>query len=354
MLKGPLFVVPVDFSPEMEATVSAAFALAKQCGANVHLLEVVPPRGPSLLDATADIRLSGRVTSKRDWSRLEHSIHAAERGRIHVHTVAYRGDATKTNVVSATHEGESARYWSALRNVSVAAEHTNRQHPQPSCTYSRARSAATTPVRKEQIAVVRSYRFGRRLYGRVRSSRANGTRPDSQVPGARLTLVHALTNAPRHMVFSGGEALKVARNLRGQAAQVAERLRRKIPSNIRLRVDARVTTGDPHRGILEIASEVDADLIVMGLPPRTRFDEVLFGSTLRKVLRRTKIPVLVARSDRAISAACCPSISSDTLGSPPSGWPYGRRRHSGPRSCTCSITCSSSRASSCRSVSTTV
>ena len=94
------------------------------------------------------------------------------------------------------------------------------------------------------------------------------------------------------MVFSGGEALRVTRNLRAQAAQVAEHLRQKIPADVSIRVDARVTTGDPHRGILDIASEVKADLIVMGVPPRSRFDEVLFGSTLRTVLRRAKIPVL--------------------------------------------------------------
>ena len=44
MLKAPLFVVAVDFAPEMEATVSAAFALAKKRGAHVDLLEVVSPR----------------------------------------------------------------------------------------------------------------------------------------------------------------------------------------------------------------------------------------------------------------------------------------------------------------------
>jgi hypothetical protein len=38
----------------MEATVSAAFALARKREADVHLLEVVPPGGPSLLDATTD------------------------------------------------------------------------------------------------------------------------------------------------------------------------------------------------------------------------------------------------------------------------------------------------------------
>ena len=96
MPKDPLFVVPVDFSPDTEATVSAAFAIARKCGAHVHLLEVVSPRGPSHFDARADNRFGGRVTSKRDWSRLEELIHAAERRRIHVQTVAYRGDMSKT------------------------------------------------------------------------------------------------------------------------------------------------------------------------------------------------------------------------------------------------------------------
>jgi nucleotide-binding universal stress UspA family protein len=110
--------------------------------------------------------------------------------------------------------------------------------------------------------------------------------------GARVTLVHAL-KASHPTVLSGGAAVRVVRNLQAQAAQVTERFRRKIPPDVRLGVDARVTTGDPHRAILRIASDVKADLTVMGVPPRSRFDEVLFGSTLRNVLRRAQIPVLV-------------------------------------------------------------
>jgi nucleotide-binding universal stress UspA family protein len=98
---------------------------------------------------------------------------------------------------------------------------------------------------------------------------------------------------PHDMVFSGGEALNVMRNLKGRAAQVAAHFRRKVPATASIRVEARITTGDPSRGILDIASEVNADLIVMGVPPRSRLDEVLFGSTLRALLRRSKTPVLV-------------------------------------------------------------
>ena len=159
----------------MEGTVSAAFALARKWGADVHLLEVVPPRGPSLLDDKADIRLGGRITSKRDWSRLEDSIHAAERAHIHVRPIAYRGDATI--IITSYVQLVKARLLVIGKHYGTPRWRRNtrrREHPQPRCTCSRARSAATTPDREEPIAFVRSYRFGRRLYGRVRSGAANG------------------------------------------------------------------------------------------------------------------------------------------------------------------------------------
>ena len=293
MVKAPLFVVPVDFAPEMEATVSAAFALAKKCGAHVHLLEVVSRRAPSLLDDRADVRLGGRITSKRDWSRLEDSIHAAERGGIHVRTVAYRGDATK--IIASYAQLTKARLLVIDKHYGTSRW---RRNTRVVSTLSRAAPAPVLVLPPQQRAEKnKSLSFGHIVSAvdfTVASAVAVRTVLDLiRRTGARLTLVHALKNDPHHMVFSGGEALRVTRNLQGRAAQVAERLRRKIPADVRIRVDARVTTGDPHRGILDIASEVNADLIVMGVPPRSRFDEVLFGSTLRSVLRRAKIPVLV-------------------------------------------------------------
>jgi nucleotide-binding universal stress UspA family protein len=289
----PLFVVPIDFAPEMEATVSAAFALAKKRGAHVHLLEVVTPRAPSLLDGTSGARLGNRITSKRDWSRLEDSMHAAERNRIPVRIVVYRGDAitTITSYVQLTkarllvigqHYGTS-RWRRSARIVS---------------TLSRAAPAPVLVLPPQRRAEKnQSLSFGHIVSAvdfTVASAVAVRTVVDLiRRTGARLTLVHALKNVSHDMVFSGGEALRLRKQVRGQAAQVAEHFRRKIPANVGIRVQARVTTGAPHRGILDIASEVKADLIVMGVPPRSRLDEVLFGSTLRSVLRRAKIPVLV-------------------------------------------------------------
>jgi len=94
-------------------------------------------------------------------------------------------------------------------------------------------------------------------------------------------------------VFSGHEAFGAIDDLHTEAVQVAARLRREIPPSAARHVDSRVTTGEPHRGIIDVATEIAADLIVMGVPPRGRIDEVLFGSTLRGVLRRATTPVLV-------------------------------------------------------------
>ena len=293
MIKAPLFVVPVDFAPEMEATVSAAFALAKKCGAHVHLLEVVSPPAPSLLLDSPYVRLGTPIASKRDWSRLEDSMHAAERGRIPVRTVAYRGNATK--IIASYAQLAKARLLVMDKYYGTARW---RRHTRIVSTLSRTApvpvlvlppqlgAARSTPLAFSHVVSAVDFTVSSAVAVRTVSNLIRRT-------GARLTLVHALQDAPRHMVFSGGEALRVTQRMQSQAAQVAERLRRKVPIDVRLRVDARVTTKDPHRGILDVASEVNADLIVMGVPPRTRFDEVLFGSTLRKVLRRATIPVLV-------------------------------------------------------------
>jgi nucleotide-binding universal stress UspA family protein len=115
----------------------------------------------------------------------------------------------------------------------------------------------------------------------------------AQTSGGRVTMVHVLQNVPGRMVFSGSEAFGAIDEVHAEAANVAARLRREIPASAAGHVDSRVATGDPHRGILAIATQVQADLIVMGVPPRGRIDEMLFGSTLRGVLRRATSPVLV-------------------------------------------------------------
>jgi nucleotide-binding universal stress UspA family protein len=111
--------------------------------------------------------------------------------------------------------------------------------------------------------------------------------------GARVTLVHALTDVPGRMVFSGSEAWEVVRRLPAQLEAVADRLRRKAASVGAGDVDTEVATGASEVAILEMAERRDADLIVMGVAHRSWLDRLAFGSTLRRLLRRATVPVLV-------------------------------------------------------------
>jgi nucleotide-binding universal stress UspA family protein len=289
MAAAPLFVVPVEFAPEMEATVSAALALARRCEARVHLLQVVSP--PALPGDRADFRLSGRTTPTGDWSRLEGAIHAAESADVDVRVVAYRGDPiaivasyaqlTKARLlVIGRHYGtsrwrRSPRIVSTLSRSAPAPVLVLPPRPQPDKSRPFAHIVSAVDFTVASAVAVRT------VLGLVRRT------------GARLTLVHVLKEGPHPMIFSGSEAGRVARTLKGQIGEAAKQLRKRIPAAAGLRVDARVTSGTPHQGLLDVAAEVKADLIVMGVPPRTRFDEIVTGSTLRKVLRRADIPVLV-------------------------------------------------------------
>jgi nucleotide-binding universal stress UspA family protein len=59
--------------------------------------------------------------------------------------------------------------------------------------------------------------------------------------------------------------------------------------------EIRIAEGQPSQIILEAAKEVGADLIVMGAHRHTALGETLLGTTTRKVLHGSEIPVLVVR-----------------------------------------------------------
>ena len=85
-----------------------------------------------------------------------------------------------------------------------------------------------------------------------------------------MTLVHALADIARGMVFSGSEGGQLARDQARHGAAVAGRLLRLVPHAVvkRYRVKLIVRSGRPYQLIADVASEIKADLIVMGMPRR--------------------------------------------------------------------------------------
>ena len=63
-----------------------------------------------------------------------------------------------------------------------------------------------------------------------------------------------------------------------------------------VRVDTLVLDGSPVKTIVESSGEYD--LIVMGTLGRTGMSKLLMGSVAEKVVRHSKCPVMIARSER--------------------------------------------------------
>jgi nucleotide-binding universal stress UspA family protein len=128
--------------------------------------------------------------------------------------------------------------------------------------------------------------------------------------GGQMTLVHAVGDISGGTAFSGSEVAQLARHHADHAAVTARSLLHFVPVSVLngYRVKPVVGSGRPARRIVEVASETKADLIVMGMPHRSRLDEWLGGSTSRGVLRHAKCPVLLV--PELESAAHRPSSAS--------------------------------------------
>jgi nucleotide-binding universal stress UspA family protein len=112
--------------------------------------------------------------------------------------------------------------------------------------------------------------------------------------GGRLTLLHV--SRASHGVSASRYAYhfsvpEYARRLQQDAWQ---RLQDAVPVEARTRADvrARVVSGTPATEIVRIASEIEADLIVIGVTSRGAIGRKLIGSTAARVIRTAGRPLL--------------------------------------------------------------
>jgi nucleotide-binding universal stress UspA family protein len=111
---------------------------------------------------------------------------------------------------------------------------------------------------------------------------------------ARITLLHVMETLPGDagsgLYFSVPDALRSDLVVEARA-----QLRRAVPDAARslCGVSERVESGSPWKGILRVAKEMDADLIVMGAHTGGAVGRMFFGSTASHVVRAARCPVLV-------------------------------------------------------------
>ena len=276
-----LIIVPVDDSPETERTLQYAIGIARERGADVDALQVVPRKGTLWHAPENETTLRARLRALRPA--------AAEDGVV-VRTVTLRGVSQRVipayaqlsgaSVVIVDRRFGSSRRW---RNSGVVSR-LIRSSPVPVLVASTGHDV-TTPLKPSHIMAAVDFT--------VASAVALRTAAEvSKQHGARLTMLHAMP-AAESMVFSSGEAQRFAYSLASDADSISERLKRRAMAAGSDDAKPVVVTGNAPRGILDTAKRLSADLIVMGVAPRTWIDEMVSGSTLRAVLRHTRVPVLV-------------------------------------------------------------
>jgi universal stress protein A len=106
--------------------------------------------------------------------------------------------------------------------------------------------------------------------------------------GAKLTLVHVV-EAPSHAADSSFPAL-VSRD---KLAAVEKQIEDMIPPE--LSVDTAVRQSVPIDGILEVANEIQADLIITTTHGYTGLAQLFKGATVSNIVNRSPCPVLVVR-----------------------------------------------------------
>jgi hypothetical protein len=101
-----------------------------------------------------------------------------------------------------------------------------------------------------------------------------------------------------------------------------------LESATALRVVGHILPGEPLRGILQVAADIDADLIVVGTHRRSSVRRFMLRSVAERVLRQAHCPVLVAmRRDHArlveesvIEPPCSDCLAARARPDKRSGW----------------------------------
>ena len=115
-------------------------------------------------------------------------------------------------------------------------------------------------------------------------------------PSAELHLVHAFPfpSSPRdpQSLFSPTES-----TFGGTLAKLREELDGLVVSatNGIARVTGHMRIGSPATAIVEVASDVSADLVVVGSDQKSGVSRLMFGSVAEKVARTAPCPVLIVR-----------------------------------------------------------
>jgi nucleotide-binding universal stress UspA family protein len=300
-----VIVCPVEFSPSGKAALRHALTHAHWHGAQLHVLHVRPGRHlrvPAVMS-----------TDDQFYRRLVDFVRSLNPEEVTVTPVVLAGDPAKAVAEYARLKsadllvvGQNGRRGSRFWSSGVLAT-----------DLARAVQCATLTVPSEAVAgfeanapfnnIVCGIDFLPASYYALTKALAL-----AQQSGGRVTLLHVLEGFPYESVYSGSRASQLIGEYRTRVKKVTSELRALVPHEALnwCEVETEVVSGIPHDAIVAEATARRADLVVIGLPRRTRLDRIVMASTVACVLRRVRCPVFTVPGPSGVTDAISQSIAA--------------------------------------------
>jgi nucleotide-binding universal stress UspA family protein len=269
----------IDFSEPARGAFRHALELSRPRNAQLTVVHAIPREEPFAQRARERETLFAELRQQADVARVRLSVivqHGDPAGVILLHADQKRPDL----IVLGTHQRKGL---DRLRIGSIAETVTLRAKQPVFVVPVDPESGHAKPVASlDSIVAAVDLTPSSEAVVQEALSLAAGTK-------ARVTLVHAVEEAP-----PGAVSRYVVPEYRMQLAHEAwARLQSAVPpGKTSAAVHARVVTGSPEIEIVELAKEIDADVIVVGVPARGALTQRLFGTTATRVMRMAERPVL--------------------------------------------------------------
>ena len=114
---------------------------------------------------------------------------------------------------------------------------------------------------------------------------------------AKIVLLHAIPEESSivHSYLGDKSSRELKKRLVNDTEELFKKQIEKVLSGRNVEVETVVKFGEPYYEILRLEKETDIDLIVIASHTKSFFEDVFFGSTTEKVVRRSKKSVFVVR-----------------------------------------------------------
>lgn len=120
----------------------------------------------------------------------------------------------------------------------------------------------------------------------------------AEVFHSEVILIHAIPTesafVSTYLGEKGSDDLK--KRLKEESNLIFDKLIKKYDKDKKVKISGVVRFGEPYNEILNFESDQNIDLIVIASHTKSFFEDVFFGSTTEKVVRRSKKSVLVVRN----------------------------------------------------------